>query len=61
MHSISMMEWGGEEANARRTARSIANVINNKSNLVFANVDGTRISFDKERRIEARIIGSFCR
>ena len=33
-------------ANAEETARSIGNVINNKSNLVFANVDGTRISFE---------------
>ena len=31
---------------AEETARSIANVINNKSNLVFANVDGARISFE---------------
>ena len=33
-------------ANTDDTARSIANVINNKSNLVFANVDGSRISFE---------------
>ena len=33
-------------ASAEETARSIANVINNKSNLVFANVDGARISFE---------------
>lgn len=33
-------------ANAEDTARSIANLINNKSNLVFANVDGARISFE---------------
>ena len=32
--------------NAEETARSIANVINNKSSLVFANVSGTRISFE---------------
>ena len=32
--------------NAEETARSIANVINNNSNLVFANVTGTRISFE---------------
>ncbi|MEC7239288.1 MAG: hypothetical protein VXV81_03990 [Candidatus Thermoplasmatota archaeon] len=33
-------------ANAEETARSIANVINNKSKLVFANVDNCRISFE---------------
>ena len=33
-------------ANAEETARSIANVINNKSNLVFANSKGTRVSFE---------------
>ncbi len=33
-------------ANIEDTARSIANVINNNSNLVFANVDGSRISFE---------------
>ena len=33
-------------ANAEETARSIANVINNKSNLVFANAKGTRVSFE---------------
>ena len=32
--------------NAEETARSIANVINNKSSLVFANVSGARISFE---------------
>ncbi len=39
------MGWRRGE-NAEETARSIANVINNKSNLVFANVDGARISFE---------------
>ena len=33
-------------ATSEETARSIANVINNKSKLVFANVDGCRISFE---------------
>jgi len=32
--------------NAEETARSISNVINNKSKLVFANVEGCRISFE---------------
>ena len=39
------MGWRRGE-NAEETARSIANVINNKSTLVFANVDGARISFE---------------
>ena len=31
---------------AEETARSIANIINNNSKLVFANVDGNRVSFE---------------
>tara|TARA_B110000467_G_C18334020_1_gene495830 strand:+ start:54 stop:1070 length:1017 start_codon:yes stop_codon:yes gene_type:complete len=32
--------------NSEETARSIANIINSKSNLVFANVEGNRVSFE---------------
>ena len=32
--------------NSEETARSIANIINSKSNLVFAHVEGNRISFE---------------
>ena len=42
---------GWRRGNAEETARSIANVINNKSNLVFANVDGAKISFELEMMI----------
>lgn len=33
-------------ASSQDTARSIANVINNNSNLVYANIEGARISFE---------------
>ena len=36
----------GEEEQCRRKSRDGANVINNKSKLVFANVDNCRISFE---------------
>jgi len=45
--------------NAEETARSISNVINNKSKLVFANVEGCRISFElrsEELRPESLVL-----